>query len=236
MSDVKGTGLLHLRDVSRTFGEGEGAVAALSDVTLTVHAGEFLALVGPSGSGKSSLLNLIGAMDMPTSGQVVIDGHDLTQLRRSDRAALRLHRLGFVFQAYNLLPTLSALENVECVLQLQGVSAHSRRTRAKAMLDAVGLDAHMHRRPDQLSGGQQQRVAVARALVGEPRVVLADEPTANLDSDTARSLMDIMHRLNRQLGTAFVFSTHDPQVLNHARRIVRLKDGRVVEDGPHALA
>ena len=240
-----GGGLLQVRGVHRVYaqgaqggqgGHGGQAVTALAGVDLTVRAGEFLALVGPSGSGKSSLLHLIGALDTPDRGSITIDGEDLRALSPSERAALRLHRLGFVFQNYNLMPVLSALENVEYVLQLQKVPSAQRHSRARAMLAAVGLERHMHRRPDELSGGQQQRVAVARALVGGPQLVLADEPTANLDSDTAHGLLETMRRLNVELGTTFVFSTHDPQVMGHARRIVRLKDGRIVEDSADAVA
>jgi putative ABC transport system ATP-binding protein len=228
--------LLQVRGVRRVHGLGDNAVTALAGVDLVVRAGEFMALVGPSGSGKSSLLELIGALDTPDRGSVVFDGLDLRALGPSGRAALRLHRLGFVFQSYNLLPVLSALENVDYVLQLQKRSSAERRGRAQAMLAAVGLERHMHRRPDELSGGQQQRVAVARALVGRPQLVLADEPTANLDSITGQHIIDLMKELNRKEGTTFIFSTHDPQVMRHARRIVQLRDGRIVEDSADAVA
>ncbi|SFU36655.1 ABC transporter ATP-binding protein [Pseudoduganella namucuonensis] len=228
--------LLTVRTVVRSYGDGANTVAALDGVDLSVRAGEFAALVGPSGSGKTTLLNLIGALDQPDSGEVSVDGENLKTLTPARRSALRLHKLGFVFQSFNLIPVLSALENVEYVLQLQKRPAAERQERAKAMLDAVGLAQHMHRRPDELSGGQQQRVAVARALVGQPLLVLADEPTANLDSDTGEVLLQTMQRLNRELGTTFLFSTHDPMVMRHARRIVRMQDGKITEDSAHDVA
>ena len=228
--------LISVRDVARSYGRGDGAVAALAGVSLDLHAGEFTALVGPSGSGKTTLLNLIGALDAPQSGSIRLGGHELRQLSPSQRSAFRLHKLGFVFQGYNLIPVLSALENVEYVLLLQKRPAAECRSRAAAMLDAVGLDAHMHRRPDELSGGQQQRVAVARALVGEPLLVLADEPTANLDSETGEALLQTMRNLNRELGTTFLFSTHDPMIVRHARRTVRMKDGKIIQDSANVVA
>ena len=203
---------------------------ALHDVTLAIAAGEFTALAGPSGSGKTTLLNLFGALDAPTRGSIALDGRDLGALSRSELAALRLAKLGFVFQAFNLIPVLSARENVEFVMELQGVAAAVRRERALAMLAEVGLAELAEKRPLEMSGGQQQRVAIARAIVSEPRVVLADEPTANLDSVTAAKLIDLMERLNRERGVTFLFSTHDPQVIERARRVVRLRDGRVVAD------
>lgn len=202
-------------------------VAALKEVSLEIAAGEFLALVGPSGSGKSTLLNLLGGLDRPTSGRLWVGGEELDTLSRPRLAALRLKRIGFVFQSYNLIPVLSALENVEYVMLLQGVPDGPRRSRARAILADVGLTGLEHRRPGELSGGQQQRVAVARAIVSEPALVLADEPTANLDSATGAALMDLMRRLNEDKGVTFVFSTHDAMVMERARRLVRLKDGRV---------
>ncbi len=203
---------------------------ALRDVTLAVEAGEFTALAGPSGSGKTTLLNLFGALDAPTRGAISLDGVDLAALGRAELAALRLAKLGFVFQAFNLIPVLSALENVEFVMELQGVAAAARRARALAMLAEVGLAELAEKRPLEMSGGQQQRVAIARAIVSEPRVVLADEPTANLDSVTAGKLLDLMQRLNRERGVTFLFSTHDALVIERARRVVRLRDGGVVAD------
>ncbi|HEU4430620.1 MAG TPA: ABC transporter ATP-binding protein, partial [Myxococcota bacterium] len=185
---------------------------------------------GPSGSGKTTLLNLFGALDAPTSGAVSLDGQDLARLSRSQLAALRLAKLGFVFQAFNLIPVLSARENVEFVMELQGSPAAERRARALAVLADVGLAELADKRPLEMSGGQQQRVAIARAIASSPRVVLADEPTANLDSVTAGKLIDLMERLNRERGVTFLFSTHDPRVIERARRVVRLRDGEVVAD------
>jgi putative ABC transport system ATP-binding protein len=203
---------------------------ALRDISLAIENGEFTALAGPSGSGKTTLLNLFGALDAPTRGVIAIDGEDVALRSRSELAALRLAKLGFVFQAFNLIPVLSAQENVEFVMELQGVPAAQRRERALAMLAEVGLAELADKRPLEMSGGQQQRVAIARAIVSEPRIVLADEPTANLDSATAAKLIDLMERLNRERGVTFLFSTHDPRVIERARRVVRLRDGEVAAD------
>lgn len=205
-------------------------VEALAGIDLEVAGGEFLALVGPSGSGKTTLLNLIGCLDTPTAGQVWIDGRSVERLSRRELARLRLYRIGFIFQEYNLIPVLTALENVEYVMLLQGVPARERRSRAREMLAEVGLAGMEQRRPAQLSGGQQQRVAVARAIVSRPAIVLADEPTANLDSVSGAALLDLMRELNARYGVTFLFSTHDPMVMARARRIVRLHDGRIVAD------
>lgn len=214
--------------LTRIYRQDSIEVAALKDVDLEIAAGEFIALVGPSGSGKSTLLNLLGGLDRPTSGHLWVAGQDLSALGARALADLRLRRIGFVFQEYNLIPVLSAIENVEYVMLLQGVPDGERRRRALAVLGEVGLAGLEDRRPGQLSGGQQQRVAVARAIVAEPALVLADEPTANLDSKTGGALMDLMRRLNETKGVTFVFSTHDPMVMERARRLVRLKDGRIV--------
>lgn len=222
--------VVRLDEVQRHYTSGEVTVRALSGVSFSVAPGEFLALAGPSGSGKTTLLNLIGALDKPTAGTVRIEGKDLSTMSRSALSALRRDRLGFVFQAYNLIPVLSALENVEYVLMLQGRPAAERRERSLAILDAVGLDGLADRRPGELSGGQQQRVAVARAIVSKPALVLADEPTANLDSATGEALLDLMAKLNEERGATFIFSTHDPLVMERARRIVRLRDGRIESD------
>jgi putative ABC transport system ATP-binding protein len=189
--------------------------------------GEFLAIAGPSGSGKSTLLNLIGALDTPTDGEVIVDGQNLSGMKEGDLAKLRRDRIGFVFQAYNLIPVLSALENVEYVMQLQGEPVAKRREAATKILRDVGLGDMLDRRPVELSGGQQQRVAVARAIAANPAIVLADEPTANLDSTTGVQLLEMMQHLNKEHGTTFVFSTHDPEVMERASRLVRLRDGKI---------
>ena len=222
--------LVNAEALSRVFGTGASEVRALRGVDLTIGAGEFVALVGPSGSGKTTLLNLLGALDTPTQGELLVLGKDLSQLSRAQRSELRLHEIGFVFQAYNLVPVLTARENVEFVLELQGLSAKQRHEQSARILEELGLSAQADRRPNQLSGGQQQRVAVARAVASRPRLVLADEPTANLDGKNAESLMQLMHRLHEQYGTTFLFATHDPRVMRHAKRIVTLEDGVVMSD------
>jgi putative ABC transport system ATP-binding protein len=217
-------------NVKKTYQQGKVEVEALRGVNLSIDEGGFMALAGPSGSGKTTLLNMIGGLDSPDSGSVVVDEHDFDKMNQSELASLRLHRVGFVFQAYNLIPVLSALENVEFVMLLQGVSQAERRERAEAILYDVGLEGMYDRRPAELSGGQQQRVAVARAIVSDPAIVLADEPTANLDSKTGHGLLDIMEQMNKKKKVTFVFSTHDQMVMDHARRLVQLRDGLVVDD------
>ncbi len=222
---------IQLRGITRTYGEGEALVRALDAVDLTIEAGEFLALAGPSGSGKTTLLNMIGSIDAPSAGEILFEGTHLGALSNRRRTRFRGERIGFIFQDFNLIPVLSAQENVELPLQLLGGSAGAeRRAACEAMLERVGLGKLAHRLPRELSGGQQQRVAIARALVKRPGVVLADEPTANLDSETAREILDLMRELNGSLGTTFIFSTHDPMVMAYARRLVRLRDGRVIAD------
>jgi len=205
-------------------------VEAVRDVSMTIEQGEFVVLAGPSGSGKTTLLNMLGGLTRPTDGQVWIDGTDITELKERDLARLRLERLGFVFQAYNLLPVLTALENAEFTLLLRDVPAEERRARVEKLFERIGMGGLEDRRPGKLSGGQQQRVAVARAVVGEPALVLADEPTANLDTATSTALIDLMAELNRDLGTTFVFATHDTRLMDRARRVVRLVDGAIVDD------
>ncbi len=219
---------VRVEKLTRIYRQDSIAVTALKDVDLDIAAGEFIALVGPSGSGKSTLLNLLGGLDHPTSGRLWVEDRELGAMSARELADMRLRRIGFVFQEYNLIPVLSAIENVEYVMLLQGVADQERRRRALAVLADVGLTGLEHRRPGELSGGQQQRVAVARAIVAEPALVLADEPTANLDSVTGAALMDMMRRLNETKGITFVFSTHDQMVMERARRLVHLKDGRVV--------
>lgn len=216
-------------DVRKDFHVGKITVNALRGLDLEIRKGDFLAIVGPSGSGKTTLLNLIGALDVATSGEVVLFGRDLSSLSRRDRAELRLRSLGFVFQAYNLIPVLTALENVEFVLELQGTSGE-RRQNALSVLESLSLGDLAGRRPNELSGGQQQRVAVARAVASRPRLVLADEPTANLDSENAEILLKMMRRLRDENEMTFVFSTHDPLVVSYASRVVKLRDGAVVSD------
>ena len=221
--------LIETRDVTKVYDLGKIQVAALRGVTLTIRAGEFMAVVGPSGSGKTTFLNLVGALDTATAGAVTVLGRDISSLNRRQRADLRLRSLGFVFQAYNLVPVLTARENVEFVLELQGVG-REREARALEVLEQLGLAEFADRRPSELSGGQQQRVAVARAVASEPQLVLAGEPTANLDGESAETLLNMMRKLNEQKGVTFVFSTHDPRVIAHARRVVTLTDGAVAND------
>ena len=222
--------IVSVRGLTRDYPQGEHTVHALRGVSLDIEPGEFTVLMGPSGSGKSTLLNLIGGLDKPTAGSVTIEGADLASMTPGERSDLRRDRLGFIFQAYNLIPVLTAAENAEFVLQLQGKSASERRSRAYETLAQVGLEGMEGRRPNELSGGQQQRVAVARAIAGDPALVLADEPTANLDSTTSDELIATMKRLNTEFGVTFVFATHDPKVMEAAKRVVRLVDGEIAED------
>ena len=217
-------------NATRDFKIGEVETHALRGVNLSIEDGEFTALVGPSGSGKTTLLQLIGLLDKPTSGQVFINGKDATRLNRNQRADLRKGTIGFIFQFFALIPTLTAYENVEMPLLLNGTKPAERKARVQEMLEAVGLSDRAHHRPDQLSGGQQQRVAVARALSIRPSVVLADEPTANLDTENGKQVMDIMAKLNKETGTTFVFATHDPRVIGYANRVVTLQDGVITKD------
>jgi putative ABC transport system ATP-binding protein len=215
-----------LVEVTKTYELGRTRVPALRGVSLEVEPGEFMAVAGPSGSGKSTLLNLIGCLDQPSSGKVFVEGRDVQELGDDALSDLRARKLGFIFQTFNLIPVLSALENVEFPLLFRG-GDHQGRERARRALEEVGLLEFARHRPDELSGGQRQRVAVARALVTDPLIVLADEPTANLDSSTGEAIIDLMLEINRRDGTTFIFSTHDPQVMRHARRVVRLHDGRL---------
>jgi putative ABC transport system ATP-binding protein len=217
-------------DVTKSYRQGEIEVHALKDVSLVIEKGEFTAVAGPSGSGKTTLLNLVGGLDASDAGSIVVDGNAFDQMSQSRLANLRLHKIGFVFQAYNLIPVLSAAENVEFVMLLQGVSARERQQRAKAILDDVGLANKYDRRPAELSGGQQQRVAVARAIVSNPSIVLADEPTANLDSKTGDGLLDMMKQMNQEKNVTFIFSTHDQMVMDYARRLVLIRDGSIEDD------
>ncbi len=222
--------ILEAIDVTKVYDTRGVETRALDGVDLALEKGEFAALAGPSGSGKTTLLNLLGALDTPTSGRIQLDGVELGTLSPSGLSELRLHKLGFVFQAYNLIPVLSARENVEFVMELQGIEPVARRARALEVLEKVDLGGLEDKRPLEMSGGQQQRVAVARAIASRPAIVLADEPTANLDSETALRLLELMAWLNREDGVTFLFSTHDPLVMKAARRVIRMRDGRIVEN------
>ncbi len=216
--------------VHKMFRQASEEVHAVRDVSLTVAKGEFTALAGPSGSGKTTLLNLIGGLTRPTAGRVWVAGNEISRMRQRKLAKFRLQRIGFVFQAYNLLPVLSAFENAEFPMLLQGIAAGERRSRVTALFERTGLAGVEDRRPGKLSGGQQQRVAVVRAVAGRPAFVLADEPTANLDSAASDSLLDLMSELNRDLGVTFVFATHDAKVMDRSRRLVKIVDGAVASD------
>lgn len=220
-----------VENVTRVFTVGEVETQALRGVSLRFESGEFTALVGPSGSGKTTLLQLLGCLDLPTQGKVFINGREATHLNRNQRADLRKGTLGFVFQFFALIPTLTAYENVEMPLLLIGKGASERRERVSQLLQAVGMMDRADHRPDQLSGGQQQRVAVARALASRPSIILADEPTANLDTANGEQVMETMTRLNKETGVTFIFATHDPRVIRYARRVITLRDGLVAENG-----
>lgn len=221
--------VISTENLGKVYRESEVPVQALKNVNIQIEKGEFTAVVGPSGSGKSTLLHLLGGLDIPTSGRVIIDNTDINTLSSSKLTEFRLNNIGFVFQAYNLLPVLTALENVEFIMLLQKKSKAERRKRGLQLLDDVGLGGRANHRPVQLSGGEQQRVAVARAIASQPKFVLADEPTANLDSHSASKLLDIMEDLNKNRGTTFIFSTHDERVIHRAKRVITLMDGRVKE-------
>lgn len=223
--------VIQLENVTRIYTIGEVETRALDSVSLTIGEGEFTTLVGPSGSGKTTLLQLMGCLDKPNRGTVKINGRDVTRLKANQRADLRREMIGFIFQFFALVPVLTAYENVELPLLLNGVPGGKRHDRTMEMLEAVGLADRADHRPDQLSGGEQQRVAIARALGPRPSLVLADEPTANLDTANGTQAMEIMQRLNEQTGTAFIFATHDPRVVAFARRVVKMQDGRIVDNG-----
>tara|TARA_B110000483_G_scaffold43879_1_gene54783 strand:+ start:59 stop:742 length:684 start_codon:yes stop_codon:yes gene_type:complete len=222
--------VIETNNLIKIYQQGDIEVKALNDVSINFQQGEFTAIVGPSGSGKTTFLNSIGGLDTPTSGKVVINDTDITNLKSNELIDFRLRNIGFVFQAYNLIPVLTAKENVEFIMLMQGDSASARKSRAEELLNAVGLSDQINRRPGQLSGGQQQRVAVARALASKPKFVLADEPTANLDSTSTSNLLDIMHRLNKEENMTFIFSTHDQRVIDRAKRIINLEDGKILSD------
>jgi putative ABC transport system ATP-binding protein len=222
--------LIQINKVTKIYDGTAVPVKALNEINLEIESGEFTAIVGPSGSGKTTLLNIVGGLDIPTSGSVVIDNIDLSTYKPDELVNFRLHHIGFVFQAYNLIPVFTAKENVEFIMLLQGLSKSEREKRAVELLTAVGLGDRINNKPSELSGGQQQRIAVARALASKPSFVLADEPTANLDSATADSLLDLMENLNKDFNMTFVFSTHDQRVIDRAYRVVTLHDGMVEND------
>jgi putative ABC transport system ATP-binding protein len=232
MSDV----VVRCSGVTRTYQDNAVPVVALQGVDFVVERGEFVSLAGPSGSGKTTLLNLIGGLDRPDSGTVEVDGVTLNDLSESELSDLRLHQMGFVFQSYNLIPVLSAQENVEFIMQLQGVAADERRERASSLLKDLGLASMAGRRPGELSGGQQQRAAVARAIVTNPVLLLADEPSANLDSGTTQELLELLRTLNERQGVTIITATHDPMVMGYSKRQVNLRDGEIVEDNSSRAA
>ncbi|MCF8368162.1 MAG: ABC transporter ATP-binding protein [Bacteroidales bacterium] len=222
--------VIEIKDLYKIYNSSEIKVKAVNGVTVDFEEGEFAAVVGPSGSGKTTLLNMLGGLDKPTSGDVKIAGVDIWGLNSRKLIDFRLHNIGFVFQAYNLIPVLTAKENVEFIMHLQGRAKHERDARTKELLQAVGLGDRLNSRPNKLSGGQQQRVAVARALASKPKFILADEPTANLDSKSTGNLLDMMEKLNKDENITFIFSTHDQRVVNKARRVITLDDGKITSD------
>ncbi|MFN8583048.1 MAG: ABC transporter ATP-binding protein [Gemmatimonadaceae bacterium] len=227
--------VVRLETVTKIYQRNSMAVSALAGIDLDIQHGDFAVLVGPSGSGKTTLLNLIGGLDSPTSGKIWVAGAEIGRLTKAALSRLRLERIGFVFQEFNLIPVLSAIENVEFIMLLQGVADADRRTRSMGLLRELGLEGLEHRRPNELSGGQQQRVAVARAVAAQPVIILPDEPTANLDSKAGAALMDLMRRINEERGATFVFSTHDQMVVERAKRVIRLRDGRIEADERRSL-
>tara|TARA_X000001036_G_scaffold53431_1_gene42938 strand:+ start:226 stop:912 length:687 start_codon:yes stop_codon:yes gene_type:complete len=222
--------IIETKNISKLYKQADQDIIALNNVSISFERGEFTAIVGPSGSGKTTFLNSIGGLDSPTSGKVMIEEKEITGLSSNELIDFRLRNIGFVFQSYNLIPVLTAKENVEFIMLMQGLSESHRNKRSIELLNSVGLEAQLNRRPNQLSGGQQQRVAVARALASKPKFVLADEPTANLDSTSTANLLDIMSKLNKKEKTTFIFSTHDQRVIDRANRIITLEDGKVLSD------
>ena len=219
--------ILRTEKLEKTYQDNGVPVHAIKGIDLNIEKGEFLVIAGPSGSGKTTLLNLLGALDKPTNGKVFFENEDLTQKDKNQLSSIRLHKLGFIFQAYNLIPVLSALENIEFSMMLLGIPESERESKALTLMDELGIKDLAHKRPNEMSGGQQQRVAVARAIVNNPTVVLADEPTANLDSVTAGHLLDLMEQMNKEKNITFIFSSHDKQVMDRAKRLLILKDGRI---------
>lgn len=228
--------IVKLDKITKLYQQGQMEIKAVDDLSIEINKGDFAALYGPSGSGKTTLLNLIGGLDIPTSGKVFLENKELGMLSRSELSTIRRDRIGFVFQAYNLIPVMTAYENAEFVLSLQGVPAKECRDRVMSILKAVGLEGLENRRPDEMSGGQQQRVAIARAIVTKPAIILADEPTANVDSVTADSLLELMVNLNENSGITFLFSTHDQRVMDRAQRLIKLHDGKIESDEKKSLS
>ncbi len=222
--------VIEIKNVEKIYNDSEVKVHAVNGVTLSFDEGEFAAIVGPSGSGKTTLLNMLGGLDLPTSGDIIIGGENINTLKGSKLIDFRLHNIGFVFQSYNLIPVFTAKENTEFVMQMQGIPRTAREKRVKELLTEVGLGDRLDSRPSRLSGGQQQRVAVARALASKPKFILADEPTANLDSKSTENLLDIMEKLNKEENITFIFSTHDARVMKKARRVITLEDGKILSD------
>lgn len=222
--------IIEIKEICKTYDKESIPVHALNGIDLTFQKGEFASIVGPSGSGKTTLLNIVGGLDDPTGGIVLIDGVNITALSGRKKTQFRMKNIGFVFQSFNLIPVLTVKENIEFIMQLQGIPKEAREKRTNELIDAVGLSDKKNSRPNKLSGGQQQRVAVARALASKPKFILADEPTANLDSKSAENLLDIMGKLNKEENITFIFSTHDVRVMNKARRIITIEDGKVVSD------
>jgi putative ABC transport system ATP-binding protein len=220
--------MIEIKELTKIFPNGDQELIALNRVNLTFQPGEFSAIVGPSGSGKTTLLNLIGGLDKPTDGKVIIDNVDIATLSENELIDFRLHHIGFVFQSYNLIPVLTAYENIEFLMLLQKWPENKRRERSDALLEAIGLSEHKHKKPGEMSGGQQQRVAVARALATKPKLILADEPTANLDSKSANDLLELMKSLNESEGVSFLFSTHDDRVIQKVNRVIHMEDGSII--------
>lgn len=222
--------IIKVEKASKIYKDNGIAVEALKEIDLTINKGEFLVIAGPSGSGKTTLLNLLGSLDVPSTGRIYLEGDDLSKKNKKELAQMRLSKLGFVFQAYNLIPVLTAIENIEFPMMLKGIPEKERRQKALSIMKELGIDELANKKPNQMSGGQQQRVAVARAIVNEPLIILADEPTANLDSISADNLLDLMERMNKEKNITFVFSSHDQQVIERGRRLITLKDGYIIDD------